>query len=352
MPSPPLLNFEELVAPIPGESPAGSSVPFAVREKLEDWRKEIDPASWAPNDPSRPAEFKRAEWAPIIQLSKETLVQSSKDLLVVARMTEALTREHGFAGFRDGFQLFRLLVEQAWNRVLPAIESEDDLEVRAAPFFWLDERDRGARFPVTIYAVPMVTGEKGPLSWQNWKDGQGGKGTITPADFEKAIQATPRDQCQVLFDDITLGWQELDTLVRELNEKMGRYAPGLTAIREALANCRSLAQQVLQKKGPAPSAPASAEGDGAEGAEGEADGGVAAGRAKRIVTRADVYERLAEAAALLQQMEPHSPVPYLIQRAIELGAMQFPDLMKNLVLNPDVIKSMNRELGIKEEVKK
>jgi type VI secretion system protein ImpA len=144
-------------------------------------------------------------------------------------------------------------------------------------------------------------------------------------------------------------------LVRELNEKMGRYAPGLSAIREALANCRSLAQQVLQKKGPAPSEPASGEGGEAEGGEpegGEAEGGVATGRAKRIVTRADVYQRLAEAAALLQQMEPHSPVPYLIQRAIELGAMQFPDLMKNLVLNPDVLKTMNRELGIKEEVKK
>src|SRR5262245_12421691 len=102
MPSPPLLNLEELVAPIPGESPAGGPVPFEVREKFEEWRKEIDPAAWAPNDPARPAEFKKAEWAAIIKLAQETLTQTSKDLLVVARLLEALTREHGFAGFRDG----------------------------------------------------------------------------------------------------------------------------------------------------------------------------------------------------------------------------------------------------------
>ena len=32
------------------------------------------------------------------------------------------------------------------------------------------------------------------------------------------------------------------------------------------------------------------------------------------------------AAAMVQRLEPHSPVPYLIQRAIELGALQFPEL--------------------------
>ncbi len=41
----------------------------------------------------------------------------------------------------------RRLVSECWDRLQPAIESEDDLEVRAAPFYWLDEADRGARFP-------------------------------------------------------------------------------------------------------------------------------------------------------------------------------------------------------------
>ena len=61
-----------------------------------------------------------------------------------------------------------------------------------------------------------------------------------------------------------------------------------------------------------------------------------------------MYEQLAQAAALLQQLEPHSPIPYLIQRAVDLGAKSFPDLMKELVRDSNVLSSMNRELGIKD----
>jgi type VI secretion system protein ImpA len=69
-----------------------------------------------------------------------------------------------------------------------------------------------------------------------------------------------------------------------------------------------------------------------------------------MVTREDVYARLAEAADLLQQMEPHSPVPYLIRRAIEWGNLPFPQLMKALIREDyyQAITEMNRELGIKD----
>ena len=69
-------------------------------------------------------------------------------------------------------------------------------------------------------------------------------------------------------------------------------------------------------------------------------------------TRAEIYARVAEAAAKLQQIEPHSPIPYLLNRAVELGSLPFPDLMKSLILNADVLKLMNRELGIKDQPEK
>jgi len=61
-----------------------------------------------------------------------------------------------------------------------------------------------------------------------------------------------------------------------------------------------------------------------------------------------VYRQLSEAAALLQRLEPQSPIPYLINRAVELGSLPFPELMKQLIRNNEVLGEMNRELGIKE----
>ncbi len=349
MPSPAVLDLDQLIAPIPGDSPAGSSVPFAVREKLEEYRKQVDPNDFAPNDPMRPEAAVHADWRAVERLARETLSGTSKDLLVAARLTEALTREHGFGGLRDGLRLMRRLVSECWDRLNPAIESDDDLEIRAAPFFWLDETDRGVRFPTTIRRVPMVTGEKESFGWTHWKQSQSGsKDAPAAADIEKAIQLTVREHCQAVVDDLTESWQELDALAKELNGKMGQYAPGFTGLRQVVGECRALAQQILQRKGPAPTDTAE-EAGGGEAGGGEA-GGAGSGSflARQVGSRAQVYQQLAQTAALLEQLEPHSPIPYLIKRAVELGALSFPELMRQLIRDGDTLNSMNRELGIKE----
>jgi type VI secretion system protein ImpA len=349
MPSPSVLDLDELIAPIPGDSPAGGSVPFQVREKLEEYRKEVDPNDFDAKDPMRPESAQYADWRGVERLARQTLTATSKDLLVAARLTEALTQEHGFGGLRDGLRLMRRLVSECWDRLNPAIESEDDLEIRAAPFFWLDEADRGARFPTTIRLVPMVTGEKESFGWAQWKQSQSGaKGGPAAADIEKAIQTTPRDHCQAVVDDLTESWEELEALAKELNGKMGQYAPGFTGLRQVVGECRALAQQILQRKGPAPTEIVEEVGEGEAGGDAA---GTAAGSGSflkmQVGSRAQVYQQLAQTAALLQQIEPHSPIPYLINRAVELGALSFPELMRQLIRDSDVLTSMNRELGIK-----
>lgn len=47
-------------------------------------------------------------------------------------------------------------------------------------------------------------------------------------------------------------------------------------------------------------------------------------------------------------MEPHSPVPYLILKAVEWGSLPFPQLIRALVHDENIIVEMNREPGIKE----
>jgi type VI secretion system protein ImpA len=347
MPSPPVLDLEPLLAPIPGDEPAGSAVPLPLREELDVARKNIDPADFDANDPGRPTEAKRAEWGRIIELTQETLVSSSKDLMMVARLTEALTKTQGFAGLRDGFSLFRRLFDECWDRVRPVIEEPDDLEARAAALNWLDDSERGARFPLTVRQVPLITGAKGRYSWMDWNLSRTGKGGITVEDFEQAIASSTRESCQLAFDDIEETIEVLQGLFETLNEKMGNVAPGLTMVRQAIFECRTLAKQILDRKGPVEQAG----GEDAESSQGEAGGngsdeGPSVGRS--INSRAQVYRRLAEAADVLQQLEPHSPIPYLIRRAVALGDLPFPELIKALIPNQEVRYDLSRNLGIQE----
>ena len=350
MPTPPLLDLDALTAPIPGPQPAGKAVPFAVREQLETARKDVDPRTFDKGDPLRPTEEQRADWSLIVRLASETLAQTSKDLLIAARLTEALTKRHGFAGARDGLALLRRLVEECWDRLFPPIEEEEDAEVRAAAFTWLSDPDRGSRFPHTLRAVGLVGAGDATLGWKDWKVGQtppkdanDKKPAEAKAAFEKAILNTPRAACQDAVDDLKAAQAELDALDRLLDATMGRQAPALSGVREALGQCATLAEQVLAQKGPAPAAPPAPEGP--PPAADDAPAPAAAPAAPKPTNRAQLYQQIAETSAALKKLEPHSPIPYLLERAVELGALPFPDLMKVLVRNPEVLNDDEPRAG-------
>lgn len=333
-----LLDFTALLAPLAADNPCGEPVPYEVRQKLEDARKEDDPDDYAPDDPGRPETFRKADWAGIVRLASETLSRTSKDLLVAARLTEALTRQHRFAGLRDGLRLMRELVEQHWENLYPRVD-DGDLELRAAPFNWLDDFNFGARFPNTLLTVPLVNGQAVGFGWLDWRRSQDGKGDITAADVEKAIQDATPEACAQTAEEIAQSLQEVEQLRGHLDSRMGPVAPGLGALRKAISDCQSLVGHILSQKCPAGS------GETDNPTTGDASSPQTSTRA--LTTRAEAYRQLAQAAAVLQQLEPHSPIPYLVRKAVELGELTFPELIVRLIRDEGVLAELNRELGIK-----
>jgi type VI secretion system protein ImpA len=344
MPSDPLLELDALLEPIPGEYAAGEPLPFEIRAQLEEMR--VDRTG----EDVPPEEEHRADWPGIIRLARATLVECSKDLLVGARLTEAMVREFGFAGLRDGLRLLRRMVAECWDRINPPVE-DGDLEVRGAPFNWLDSADRGARFPSTLRMVPLVYGDTGPFAWLDWRAIQDGRAPPERVeDFEKAIQKTPYADGKLLAEDLDEARTELTALVQVLNEQMGSYAPGLSEVRQAVEECNHLTQQILRRLAPPVEAAEPQTAGAANGAPGAVSvgGGGAVSAAGIVATREAAYRQIEQAALLLKQLEPHSPIPYFIQRAVEMGKMPFPELMKALIRNNDVLTELNREMGIKD----
>jgi len=336
MASSPLLDIDSLTAPISGDEPAGSTVPFTVRTELDEARKEINPDDFDADDPIRPETAKYADWEGVVRLTTRILQETSKDLLVAARLTEALTRLHGFAGLRDGLKLLRVLVESCWERLHPEIE-DGDLEVRAGPFLWLDDADRGARFPSTVREIPLFIGTARQYSWRDWRQVQDGRGSVTREEIDQAILATTREHCQTIAEDVDSAITELNGLTQALSTRLGSLAPGFTSLGPAISDCRLLVQQVLAKKGPALAAREAPAADGATLA--------AADSSRRPASREEIYRQLLAAAEALRDMEPHSPVPYLIIKAVELGQLPFPQLMQRLIREETVLTEMSRELG-------
>ncbi|QEL19453.1 type VI secretion system protein TssA [Limnoglobus roseus] len=352
-----LPNLDVLIAPIPGPNPAGEPVSYVAREKFETARKAINPNDYSPNDPLRPAEPKFADWPFILQLATETLTDSSKDLMTAARLVEAATKLNGFVGLKYGLTFLHRLTEEAWDRIYPVIE-DGDVEVRAAAFNWLDDPARGARFPFAVRAVPLVVDATGEMTWLGWKESQippppdkyGNPGTPStfPERFDKAVAAAPRVQIQTLADEIAASTKAIDDLVEALDRRLGDVSPSLSEVRLAVAEVGTLVAGMLAKKGPAPieviAPPPPAEVVNA-GTPVQSTNGVAH-PTLTMQTREDAYRQLADAATLLQRLEPHSPIPYMIQRAVALGRLPFPELMKVIIRDASIVEQMSRELGL------
>lgn len=155
-------NVDALLAPVPGENPAGDVHAYAYRlgDQVRELRREERPDDY--DDATRPAQLKRADWPGIVQLCRDALVGEAKDLRIACHLVEALVKTEGFVGLRDGLCLVGRLVDECWDRLLPPID-DGDLSQRGEPLAnMLDDPDRGVCFPNAVRSVPLFgTAERG-----------------------------------------------------------------------------------------------------------------------------------------------------------------------------------------------
>ncbi|MFL5330206.1 MAG: ImpA family type VI secretion system protein [Gemmataceae bacterium] len=323
MPTADLLDFDSLIAPIPGDNPAGSNLDYELRRKLDEYRTEFDPAQYGEGSPEREQPKREANWGGVIEQTKSMLSKKSKHILYAARLTEALTMVHSFGGVRDGIKLLRRMFAECWDRMMPPIEEPGDEAARVAQINWLGDPTSGAFYPTKIRKLAMFSSGGTALSWQSWKDGQG--------DFESAADAAPTERCQLLVDDITAAIEELRSFDTVAQEKVPTEGPELGEVSRSLNDCLVLARQALaRKQGMDTGLPM-----GEEGAPGAAPG--ATGGAATVANRESVYREIDRLAGLLERLEPHSPVPMLLRRAIRLGPLKFHELVAELTKDEKVI---------------
>jgi type VI secretion system protein ImpA len=286
-----------------------------VLDKLKEYQRTLradDPGG--PHDP---------EWKKIIDLSSKTLIENSKDIDIATRLVEALTKQHGFPGLRDGLQLLRRLNEEAWDRMLPVIEEDDDLDTRATRYSALDRDDGGMLFPMALRMITLVTGRVGPFNCFERDRVLKGKSSFSQEDLDQAVIATPLEVCQSNFEDLTQAMEEFLKLKAVLDEKLRSYSPSFSKLREALGECYTVAKGFYEQKAPPPE-----EGGGTDVGGQAADSG---GSGRAPGSREACYRELARIADQLQALEPHSPIPYILKRAVEMGKMPFPQLIRALV---------------------
>jgi type VI secretion system ImpA family protein len=131
MPSPPLLDFERLLAPIDREQPSGALLRYT---EDEDYRtlKEAYRRKYQPSMTVTQEDTETVSWPTVIEHAGRILATKSKDLEAATWLVEALTVHHGLPGLRDGLRLLGALLQGYWADLHPHAEDEaTTIEARA-----------------------------------------------------------------------------------------------------------------------------------------------------------------------------------------------------------------------------
>jgi type VI secretion system protein ImpA len=365
MASPEVLNFEKLLAPISGETPAGvdpraddspASDYHAVRDaRLANRAAErqllADPGAAPP------------DWKPVLQRGVGVLSAKAKDLEIAAFVIEALVRVHGFAGLRDGFRLARELVERFWEQLYP-LPDEDGIETRVAPLTGLNGADGEGTLVSPILCVPLTGGDppyacyhlRQALALAQVKDEavrarRVQDGAVALEQVQRAVAETPREFFATLLQDLTECRDEFARLCAALDEKCGAHAPPTSNIRNALAACRDALEQVAGAKLPTPGKAEAIPDPTANGTapapERTAPPPAAAFTADAIVTRDDAFKVLTQVAEYFRRAEPHSVLSYSLEQVVRWGNMPLPDLLRELITEESPRRQLFRQVGIR-----
>lgn len=324
-------DAESLVAPLAGSDPAGDARAYVyrLREQIADLRRQEEPEDF--DDATRPADLKQANWPGLVALCEEALATETKDLRVAVHLLEGLANTQGFAGVAEGLDLLARLLDEAWERLNPPL-ADGDLDERAAPLAnMLDDPDHGLRFPLTIRAIPLIGG----LGYTQWLALRSSSATNDQQTAAAALNSLTLEAARELDRQIAACQANLKALLAICDRRMGSESPSLSTVAAALDDCRRVAAQELQRLAPG-STPTS---DGATA-------NTAASGPTATRSRSDAYTQLDRAADVLLELEPHSPIPYLVKRAVKLGRLPFPQLMQRMIRDGNVLAELSRELDL------
>jgi type VI secretion system ImpA family protein len=350
-----LLPLESLLRPIPGAAPAGESLRYEpVFDTLRDLRREDD--QQAPRGVWR-SRLKLADWGAVIATAQDTLSNRSKDLQVAAWLTEALVVRQGLEGASAGFALLAGLVEQYWPLLWPHPGTDDDADedARLTILEWLD-----GKLSERLMLQPLADGGEPPPSWHEraslHRRRAGTQGRPLPEDEErhaailKAVAHTPGEFYQAMSRALRDAEAALAGLLAALRRTGTAAPPAFTQLRGTFGLIEAFLRAELATRGHAPDQPQPhpPERDPemtaqprllALAPEAPAEPPVTApavaGPGPRppgpIASREDAYQALDSVARYLEQVEPHSPVPALLRRAVSWGRMGLPELLAELM---------------------
>ncbi|MEP7341346.1 MAG: type VI secretion system ImpA family N-terminal domain-containing protein [Acidobacteriota bacterium] len=393
---PAVIDLAALLAPLPGGNRAGVNLRYETistsdKRNPKYWYDAIREA--AVEDLLAWAGPRYSDWSAVSSLCTDALTTRSKDLQIAAWLTEARTcnsKGDGFAGLRDGLKLLGGLIGNFWDDLYPESDPEDPDGQFTARANALDALVKS--LAMAVKKVPLSNGATGlRYSFNQYESSKvfkvigqsedhvaqvrerlkqdneiivsqdplrtvpASEPKITDEDWARAHQTTAYEHYWERLELLNECLAELKALDEAMDEKFHHETPGMKELERSLEDVQRLARKLADDKRPAK---ASAPEEVAVANNAEQNAFVpdtAAVQAGPVITagtvrdRQEALQRLSEIANYFRRAEPHSPVSFLVERAVKWGNLPFDQLLVELIKDATELGRLRELLGLKSE---
>lgn len=368
MPGPSFPDINDLLIPFAEPAAAGidarlDPAPNSIYQQIKSARNAARSAERSSlfGEPSQEA---ADHWRTVLDLSPDFIAHTGKDLEVACWLTEALIRRDGFSGLRTACELLLGLIDQHWETLYP-LPDEDGLETRVAPLAGLNGEGAEGVLIAPIRNTLITQGNStGPFSY--WEYHQALEAQRLPEEkarnerirklgfclenIDQAIRETSTAFLVGLRDDIEACLANFRAISDRLDNLCGAAdAPPARNILNILEECQAAILHLGQGRFPASTqAPA----DGAAPTDGAilplADAPPIT--QPTVAGREQAFTQLKEIAEFFRTTEPHSPVSYLLEKAVKWGNMPLHELMSELIPDDSSLKHYGMLTGVKTDI--
>lgn len=364
-------NIDTLIAPIDGSHHGvGEDLIFDPRiDAIVAARQEDDPllaqGNWV-------TELKVADWDFVKNQCAELLSHTSKDMKLALWYVDALSHTDHLAGISQGLSLLQTLNDDYWLTMYPPLDGEEEsMDIRAGLLSWFvkaltDDIKQLSLADTKVesynYNYYLTARDHDKQRQQNPDSETSNQ--LTLSDYNHAIKNSSKAWQKALMSNLNKVTEQWQALTDQLNDLMGMDAPVFAPVTDLLMALKQHLHPLLPEYADTTNS-ISQEGvadtvDSTDDHEStKSDGNKSLASTKNVTltdfnpSNRDHQSNRRQALKLLAQIqeyfatnEPHSPVTFLLGRAIDWADMPLDQWLAHIIKNEDQLSMISDMVGI------
>jgi type VI secretion system ImpA family protein len=338
-----MIDIAELAKPLAGEKPAG--------ENMEYDQSYLELEVIASGQMS--AKNEMPDWK-LLAKNCRALWEKTRDVRVAVYLVIAETATGGIKELAAGLQLIEFLVKEMWDTAYPLLDPDDDLDpTERVNIFAMLSPEAGAMNDPIMFINRLRETKIIPVLPYTIRDLLIAQGEIEPLDGKTVdlnliigeLMGVPLPQVTEQANYAKAAKETLLSICKEANEKMAdRNSLALISLGKEIDKLIKFFNNyfaVADEKGGDEALPGEADeeasdtGDSSVNEEHNAPKSAFSGASVNITsykpaTRADALLLLKKVVEYYQNMEPNSPIPLLLNRALRMARMSFLELLEDI----------------------